>query len=128
MEDKEILRKLSVARAHGGSFVADAAFVVIVMGDPYLSDIWIEDAAIASFSMQMQAEDLGIGSCWMQVREREFTDNISTSEYIRELLEVPMPLQVLSIIAFGKKAKTRKPHNVDDLLWEKVHIEKFNSK
>ena len=40
------------------------------MADPLASDVWIEDASIASIMIQLQAEDLGLGSCWVQVRER----------------------------------------------------------
>lgn len=127
VENSEMLQKLSVAKPHGGSFIAEAALAVVVMGDPLASDVWIEDAAIASFAMQMQAEALHVGSCWVQIRAREFSETIMASDYVRDLLDVPMPLQVLSIIAFGKKIKTRQPNNVDKLLWEKIHIEKFNA-
>lgn len=126
VEEYDILQKLSFAKPHGGNFIGDAALAVVVLGDPLVSDVWIEDAAIASFAMQMQAEDLGIGSCWVQIREREFSETVSASDYIRELLDVPMPLQVLSIIAFGKKNNVRPANNPDKLPWEKVHIGKYN--
>ena len=42
---------------------------VVVMADPLASDVWIEDASIASIMIQLQAE-IGVGSCWIQVRER----------------------------------------------------------
>lgn len=54
----------------GAAFLADAAMAVVVMADPLASDVWIEDASIASIMIQLQAEDLGLGSCWIQVRER----------------------------------------------------------
>ncbi|MDO5524121.1 MAG: nitroreductase family protein [Bacteroidia bacterium] len=125
VEDKETLTKLSNCKAHSATFVADAALAVVVLGNPLESDVWVEDASIAAINMQLQAEELEIGSCWVQVRGREFSETVTSGEYINDVLDVPMPLEVLCIIAFGKKEKQRSPNSVDNLLWEKVHIGKF---
>lgn len=125
VEDKETLSKLSVCKPGSASFIADAVLAVVVLGNPLISDAWVEDASIAAINMQLQAEELGIGSCWVQVRNRNYSETISASEYINELLEVPMPLDVLCVIAFGKKEKERAPADTNNLLWEKVHIGKY---
>ena len=127
VEDKEMLQILSNCKSHGSSFVADCALAVVVLGNPIVSDVWIEDASIASFAMQLQAEDIGIGSCWVQVREREMEEDIAAQDYVREVLEIPMPYEVLSIIACGKKQKERNPNDVEALFWENVHIGEFKS-
>ena len=126
VEDKEMLAKLSKCKEHGASFLADAALAVVVIGNPLESDVWIEDTSIAAINMQIQAEELGIGSCWIQVRERYFSETILATQYINELLNVPIPLEVLCVIAFGKKEKERNPNDVDKLHWEKVHVGKYN--
>ena len=36
------------------SFIADAALAIVVMADPLASDVWIEDASIASIMIQLQ--------------------------------------------------------------------------
>ena len=125
VEDKEMLAKLAECKPHGSTFIKDCALAVVVLGNPLISDVWIEDASIASIAMQLQAEDIGVGSCWIQVREREFNENIPAADYIRDLLDVPMPYEVLSIIAFGKKEKERRPNDMDSLTWENVHIGKY---
>ena len=127
VEDKAMLQKLANCKPHGSNFVANCALAIVVLGNPLVSDVWIEDASIASFAMQLQAEDIGVGSCWVQVRERQFDENITAADYVRNALEIPMPYEVLSIIAFGKKEKERKPNDVEALLWENVHIGEFKS-
>jgi nitroreductase len=122
VEDKEMLAKLAKCKEHDASFLADAALAVVVLGNPLESDVWIEDASIAAINMQLQAEELGIGSCWVQVRERMFSEMMLSTQYIGELLTVPIPLEVLCIIAFGKKEKERTPNDPDNLKWEKVFI------
>ena len=127
VDDKEMLEKLSRSKEHGSKFVADCALAVVVLGNPIVSDVWVEDASIASIAMQLQAEDIGIGSCWVQIRERQYNDYISAEDHIRDLLDIPMPYEILSIIAFGKKEKERTPNDTDALMWENVHIAKFKS-
>ncbi|KAA6335710.1 Coenzyme F420:L-glutamate ligase [termite gut metagenome] len=128
VEDKEILQALSEFKEQSAAFIADAALAVVVLADPLASDVWIEDASIASIILQLQAEDLGLGSCWAQVRERQTAFGQSSEEYIRNLLNIPLPLQVLSVVAIGYKAIERKPFNEEHLQWEKVHINKFGEK
>lgn len=122
VEEKEMLVKLSKCKPKSAEFIADAALLVVVLGNPLVSDAWVEDASIASINMQMQAEELGIGSCWIQVRNRLFSDTVTASEYINDLLDIPMPLEVLCVISFGKKEKERTPADIENLHWEKVHI------
>lgn len=126
VEDKEMLGKLSQCKKSGSKLIAGCALAVIVLADPLTSDVWIEDASIASIMMQLQAEDLGLGSCWIQIRERHTVADTPADEYIKDLFDIPMQLQVLSVIALGHKAQERPPFDEENLQWEKIHIGKFN--
>lgn len=125
VDDKEKLKELSFCKEQASQFIADAALAVVVAADPLASDVWIEDTSIASIYLQLQAEDMGLGSCWVQVRERFTASGIPSNDYIHNVLELPLPLQVLSVIAIGHKAMERKPFDEDNLQWEKIHINKF---
>lgn len=126
VEDKEMLDKLSDCKNMASKFIADCALAVVVVANPLDSDVWIEDASISTIMMQLQAEDLGLGSCWIQIRKRVTPSNTSSEEYIRVLLDIPLQLQVLSIVAIGHKAQERAPFNEEKLQWEKVHVGKFH--
>lgn len=125
VDDKELLRKLAHCKEQGATFIADAALAIVVMADPLASDVWIEDASIASILIQLQAEDLGLGSCWVQIRERFAATGMPADEYIRGLFDIPLQLQVVSVIAIGHKGMERKPFDEAHLQWEKIHINKF---
>lgn len=125
VDDKEILKELSHSKEQASSFIADAALAIVVTADPLASDVWIEDSSIASVMIQLQAEDLGLGSCWVQIRERYTATGMPSDEFVRGILEIPLQLQVLSIIAIGHKAMERKPFDEEHLQWEKIHINKF---
>jgi len=123
VDDKETLKKLSFCKEQASQFIADAA-----LADPLASDVWIEDASIASIYLQLQAEDMGLGSCWVQLRERFTASGMSSNEYVHEVLDMPLQLQALSIIAIGHKGMERKPFNEDNLQWEKIHLNKYGGK
>ena len=122
VDDKELLRKLSLCKAQASQFIADAALAIVVAADPLACDVGIGDGAIAAACLQLQAEDLDLGGCWVQVRERFTASGQSSNDYVHEVLSLPLPLQVLCIIAIGHKGMQRKPFNEDNLQWEKVHL------
>ena len=128
VDNKSTLELLSKCKEAGASFLKDAAVGIVVLGDPLASDVWIEDASVASIMIQLQAEDLGLGSCWIQVRERYTATGMSADEFVHGVLDIPLQLQVLSIIAVGHKGMERKPFDEDKLQWEKIHLNKYGER
>lgn len=122
VEDKSILEKLSHAKPVAAHPIAGAAMAVVVISNPEESDVFIEDTSIAAVFMQLQAAALGLGSCWIQIRNR-FSENGEPAEVcVQQLLGIPQYLPVECIITFGHKNEERKPVDPSKLLWEKVHI------
>ncbi len=126
VEDKEMLKKLAGCKKNGSVFLEGCALAVVVLANVMESDVWIEDASVASIYMQLQAEDLGLGSCWCQIRNRVTEDEADSNNYVRSLLDIPYQLDVLSIIGIGYKDQVRKPFDESHLQWEKIHIGKFS--
>lgn len=125
VEDKEMLQKLAHCKNGGSAFLEGCSLAVVVCADVMASDVWVEDASVASIYMQLQAEDLGLGSCWCQIRNRVTEDERDSNDYVRFLLQIPYQLDVLSIIGFGHKDQVRKPFDESHLQWEKIHLGKY---
>ncbi|MFY9175801.1 MAG: nitroreductase family protein [Caldicoprobacterales bacterium] len=123
--DKKVLEKLSQCKAHGSQFLKDAPLGIVVIADTQASDVWIEDVSIASTIIQLSAQSLGLGSCWIQVRNRKTSDNQSSEDYIRQFLNIPEKYSVDNIIAIGYPAEEKKPYSEDSLLYDKIHMGKF---
>lgn len=119
VDDKEMLGKLASAKAHGSKMIKDASHAIVVMGDTSITDIWIEDASIATTFIQLMAEELGLGSCWVQIRNRcqDEDKTVSSGDYLKELLGLPEHLDVLSIVALGYKGEETKRCEEDSLDW-----------
>ena len=120
VENTAMLSALAQCKSVGSQFLSDAPCAIVVMAESETSDVWIEDASVASTMMLLQAEDLGLGACWIQVRERTMPDGSQSEEEVRRILQLPANLRVLSIIALGNKGMERKPFNEERLLWDKV--------
>ena len=125
--DKDILKKLSICKGHGSSFLADAPLGIVVIADPEICDVWVEDASIASSFIQLAAQSLGLGSCWIQARERYTVDNsdVKVGDYIKEILNIPGKYEVECMIAIGYPAENKKPYDENQLAYEKIHYGKY---
>jgi len=123
--DTKKLGALSRCKAMGGELLAGAAAAVAVLGRPEVSDAWVEDASVAATMMLLQAEDLGLGACWVQMRERQDSEGRDAEANVRRVLGIPSEVRVLCIVAIGHKGAERKPQNEERLLWEKVHDERW---
>ncbi|MDO4621024.1 MAG: nitroreductase family protein [Lachnospiraceae bacterium] len=119
--DRETLEKLSRSRSMGAAFLKNAPAAVIVLGDHDKTDTWVEDGSLAVSYMQLAAVELGLGSCWIQVRNRMADAEKTTEDYIKELLDLPARFSVLSVLALGTPAVAAKAHRAEDADFGRVH-------
>jgi len=117
---KEKITKLADAKAHGSSFLAGAPLAIVVCADPEKSDVWVEDTSIASLILHLQAEDLGLGSCWVQIRNRPHDEQTSAESYVIDLLGLDPAHNVEAIIAIGYKNEEKDGRSGDSLLHDRV--------
>jgi nitroreductase len=122
--DRAILEKLSRAKEHGSDFLECARLGVVVCADERESDVWIEDCSIASIILQLAGQSLGLGSCWIQIRNRDYSDGWSSEDYVKEVLKGVMSLskdiKVESIISFGYPDEEKPPVPKGQLDYQKI--------
>jgi len=126
VDDQGLLAKLSMSKQHGSDFLKNAALGIVVCADSTKSDVWIEDCSIASIIVQMTALSLGLGSCWIQIRNRSHDNSKTAEKYIRELLGLPEHIKVESIIALGHPAEVKRPVSAKKLQYEKVRHNRYS--
>ncbi len=128
VEDKETLKKLADSKPHGAAFLAEAAIGIAVIADREKSDVWVEDTSIASVILLLTAEDLGLGACWIQIRKRNYDDNLMASDYVKKTLKIPDKYEVESIIAIGCPDEAKRAYEDSDLLMGKLHKGRFGER
>jgi nitroreductase len=128
VDNPEAIRELSRAKPHGSAFLGGAPLVVVACANPQKSDVWVEDAAVASVYISLAAEALGLGNCWIQIREREHGEGTTAEEFVRGVLRIPQGLKVESIIAIGYPDEPKPGHSREELQYEKIFVNRFGQK
>ena len=118
--DSQLLDALAQSKPHGSSFVKNAPLAVVVCADPGKSDVWIEDCSIATLILHLEAADLGLGSCWVQIRMRKHSEGVSSENYIKQLLGLKDEMVVEAIVAIGYGKEEKDGHPDSSLLYERV--------
>ncbi len=129
VQEQTTLQKLAQVRPHGGTFLQNAPLAVVICADPNLCDVWIEDCSIAAFLLHLAATDLGLGSCWVQIRLREqAVSGAAAEDAVKKILAIPQDMAVEAIVAIGYAAEEKPGHETKTLLWERIHQEGFSRK
>jgi nitroreductase len=68
-----------------------------------------EDCSIASIIMQLAGISLGLGSCWIQIRNRMHRGSQASEDFVRSVLHLSENMRVESIISFGYPDEEKPP-------------------
>jgi len=128
VRNRELLGKLSKSKPHGAAFLKNAPLGIVVCADPAKCDVWIEDASIATTFLLLAAESIGLGGCWIQVRERMHDEHKTSKAYISEILNIPENLEIEAIVAAGYPDEKKSSHLKKDLLYGRIHHGRFGEK
>jgi nitroreductase len=70
VKNPELIKGLAESKESGSDLIRNAKLAVVVAANENSSDVWIEDCSIAAIFIQLTAQTLGLGSCWVQIRNR----------------------------------------------------------
>jgi nitroreductase len=125
IDDRQLLAQLATAKQHGSAFLQNAALGIVVCADSTQSDVWVEDCSIAAILVQMTAQSLGLGSCWIQIRNRFQDGDTSSESFIQKLLGLPEHIKVECIISIGLPGEKRRGLAADRLQFDKIRHNRF---
>lgn len=118
--NRGLLEKMSHCRKGVAKMLEGAAAAVVVIADKNISDTFVEDSCVAMMNMELVATSLGIGNCWIQVRNREAEDDSASETYLRGLLNFPEDFACQAILSLGIPAKPPRVRELDSLTFDKV--------
>ncbi len=126
--NSEKMGKLAEAKPHGATFLRNAPLAIVVCADTSKTDVWVEDTSIAAIILHLLATDLGLGSCWVQIRLRSHDDLKTSQEYLHEVLDLGDNIMVEAIIGIGYMADEQPGHHKTSLLYNRVFYEGYGLK
>ena len=122
VKNRELLEKMSHCRKGVAKMLEGAAAAVVVIADKDKSDTFVEDSCVAMMNMELLATSLGIGNCWIQVRNRDAEDDSTSENYLRGLLNFAENFACQAILSLGFPAKEPRARELDKLNFDKVHV------
>lgn len=99
VKDSDMKKKL-VDACRGQGFVADASFVIVVLGDPNISRWYKQDPFIAASFMTLEAYEEGLGVCWIGAFDED---------KVKDVLGIPKEQSVIIILTVGVPDETPPP-------------------
>ncbi len=125
IDQPEQIAVVAACKPEGAGPISTARLAVVVTVDELKTGAWIEDGSIAAAILQIAAHSLGLGSCWVQVRGREYSPEKSSEGYLQEALGIPATNRVLCVVAIGYPAREYPGRSFDELDFSKIHTNKF---
>lgn len=122
--DPQSLKSLSKAKK-GAELLEGAKLGVVIAGDTARSDVWIEDCSITAANVLNLCEEKGLGACWVQIRNRDHSPEITADRYVRELLGIPDNFSVECIIGIGHRGEIHEPYKENQIDKSLFFKEKF---
>jgi nitroreductase len=127
LDDRALIEKLTAAVCTGISrrtkFIGGAAAIVVILADLNIvvhrlgaalfgTQHYLLDIGIAGEHIVLQAQELGIGTCWI---------NLFNAKAARKVLDVPKKYRIVSLIAMGYPAegatRDRPDHPLEKILF-----------
>lgn len=124
LRDRKTIEAVARCKRMGAGPLPTADAAIVVMADTSNCELWIEDAAVASTYILLAAEELGMGACWIHMRNRA-GQRTTADEEIRKVLGVPDNYSVLNVVALGQKGENKAARAEKDIRWQNVHYGKF---
>ena len=125
IDEPETLARLKLCKPHGAAPLETASLAVVICADENKNDVWVEDCSIAAILLQLAAQSAGLGSCWIQIRNRMFSETVSSEKYIQQLLTIPENYKILCVVSIGYPAKIREGKPWEELQFEKIRLNRF---
>lgn len=125
LENDEDIKKASLAKTDEYSFISKGSHIIILLiNKECTASTHEEDSAIASSFIQLKASELGIGTCWIQLRGRKKPSGQASDDYLRGLFNIPEKFDIFQMLVLGypNEDKGEKiPTNYD----ERVHFNRY---
>ena len=101
--DKQTLGAIAAAPPYSRT-LGGAALVIVVCGDPSISDWWLQDCTLATENILIAVAGLGLGAVFLGCHgktERE--------QPIRQALDIPEEIGLASVLCIGHPAEEKEP-------------------
>ena len=116
VEDQDLKKKLF--EVVGQEFVMEAPILIVPVIDVGKTAVPVQDLAVASENIFLQATNLGLSTVWKNVRPE-------IEGKVKEILSIPKTFLVINLIPLGYADQEVPPHEDSDFDKNKIHWGKW---
>ena len=102
----------------GQEFVKEAPILIVPVTDSNKTTCPVEDLAVVSENIFLEAAALGLGTVWKAVRGE-------VEDEVKQLLNIPKQFKVINIIPLGYPKEKIISHSDKDFDEKRIHYEKY---
>jgi nitroreductase len=106
--DKRVIRTIAQCAPYGRT-MPDAALVIVVCGDPSVSEWWLQDCTLAAENILIAAAGLGLGGVFLGCHDKSEREGP-----IRQALGIPDEIGMASVLCIGHPAEEKEPRTQYD--------------
>ena len=115
--DRQTIQAIAKTPPYGRT-LPDAALVIVVCGDPSVSDWWLQDCTLATENILIAAAALGLGAVFLGCHGKAEREGP-----IRQALGIPDEIGMASVLCIGHPAEEKEPRTQYDPA--QVHHDKW---
>ena len=105
--DRQTIQAIAKAPPYGRT-LPDAALVIVVCGDPSVSDWWLQDCTLATENILIAAA-VGLGAVFLGCHGKAEREGP-----IRQVLAIPDEIGMASVLCIGHPAEEKEPRTQHD--------------
>jgi nitroreductase len=106
--DKEVIQTIAQSPPYSRTLI-DAPLVIVVCGDPSVSDWWLQDCTLATQNILVAAAGLGLGGVFLGCHDKPEREGP-----IRQALAIPDEIGMASVLCIGHPAEHKEPRTQYD--------------
>lgn len=123
IKDEKAKMALSQSTVHA-RFVKDAPIIVVICYDMKKGKRFKEDSSIAAAHIMLEAENQGLGTCFVQVADAGDPPGIA-EPHVKEVLDIPDRYRVQCMVTLGYPKRALTEHKDSEYAEGKVHFDSF---
>ena len=125
VKDKKTRDLLAQTKTHSQFANKAPVILIIVSKDDGQTNYWIEDGSISAAFIYLEAENQGLGTCFVQVYKSLRSDGSECEKYVKKVLKIPENIHVLCLMPIGYPNKRIPGLSARAFDLKKVHNENY---
>lgn len=125
IKDEKTKRALSQFTVHA-RFVKDAPIIVVICYDMKKGKRFKEDSSIAAAHIMLEAENQGLGTCFVQLADAGDPPGIA-EPHVKAVLDIPDRYRVQCMVTLGYPKRALTAHKDSEYDEGKVHFDSFRA-